>query len=206
MNVNAQKIESLLFYFNEEMGKKRLATLASVSLAELEEVIVDIKEARKDSGIVVVDTQTTISLGTHPNTANLIESVTEAETVSPLSKAALETLSVILYQSPVTRAEIDVVRGVNSLYSVRNLLVRGLISRRTIDGSIVYEPTTETLQLLGVSSSQDMPDYADVLTKLDAITKGQSEVESKDTDKSQEEPTTTREEGVETEENTAEEK
>jgi len=187
MNNHAQKIESLLFYFNEEMGKKKLATLASVSLAELEEAIVDIKEFRKNSGIVIVDTPTTVSLGTHPNTASLIESVTEAETVSPLSKAALETLSVVLYQAPVTRAEIDVVRGVNSLYSVRNLLVRGLVSRRTIDGSIVYEPTTETLQLLGVSGSKDMPDYEEVLSKIDAITKGQSEVsEAKQTAETEE--------------------
>jgi len=181
MNIHSQKIESLLFYFNEEMGKKKLADMAGISLAQLEEAVHEIQESRKDAGIVLVETSTTLSLGTHPNTAQLIESVTEAETVSPLSKAALETLSVVLYQSPVTRAEIDTVRGVNSLYSVRNLLVRGLVSRRTVDGSVVYEPTTETLQLLGVSSGKDMPDYAAVQEKIDAITKGHSETESKDT-------------------------
>ncbi len=175
MNTNAQKIESLLFYFNEEMSKKKLADTAGISLAELEESLHDINEARADSGIILVQTPTTVSLGTHPNMAPLIESVSNSETISPLSKAALETLSVVLYQSPVTRAEIDTVRGVNSLYSVRNLLVRGLVSRRTIDGAIVYEPTAETLQLLGVSSSQDMPDYETVQEKIDAITKGHSE-------------------------------
>lgn len=175
MNKHTINIESLLFYLNEEVGKKRLADLVGCSLGELEESLEEIRQNRKESGIVLVETGTTVSLGTHSNSAQLIESIAEAETLSPLSKAALETLSVVLYQSPVTRAEIDVVRGVNSLYSVRNLLVRGLISRRTIEGKIVYEPTTETLELLGVSNSKELPDYQEVLGKIDQIVKGQEE-------------------------------
>ena len=174
MNTRSIHVESVLFYLNEEVGKKRLSDLVGCSLAELEESLDEIRQARESSGIVLVETQTTVALGTNSHSSQLIDSFAKSETVSPLSKAALETLSVILYQSPVTRAEIDVVRGVNSLYSVRNLLVRGLISRRTVEGKVVYEPTTETLQLLGISTSKELPDYNEVLQKIDQIVKGQS--------------------------------
>lgn len=183
MNKRSKQVEALLFYLNEEVGKKRLAELVGCTLAELEEALADIRDERRDSGIVLVETSTTVSLGTAAEAASLIEAIIEAEQVSPLSKAALETLSVVLYQAPVSRAEIDVVRGVNSLYSIRNLLVRGLISRRSIEGKVVYEPTVETLKLLGIANQSELPDYSEVLQKIDQIVKGQSEDDTQKQDK-----------------------
>ena len=179
-NTLAVSIESLLFFLNEEVSKKRLADMVSCSMGELEMAVAQIRESRKDSGIVLVETSTTVVLGTHPDSESLIAQVTRVEQSTPLSKAALETLSVVLYRAPVGRAEIDMVRGVNSLYSVRTLLVRGLVSRRTVEGKVVYEPTVETLQLLGIRNQGELPDYAQVLDKVDQLVKGQGATQSEE--------------------------
>ena len=175
MNQRSIHIESLLFYLNEETSKKRIADLVGCNLEELEESLSEIKNDRASSGIVLVETNTTVAFATHPSSAQLIEHLTEAQRVAPLSQAALETLAVILYQSPVSRPEIDMVRGVNSLYSVRNLLVRGLVSRRTSEGRTVYEPTTETLRLLGVKNTQELPDFQEVIDKIKNVLQGSSQ-------------------------------
>ena len=175
MNSTAVKIEALLFYLNEEVKKKYVAELVGISLAELEEAISQIREIRADSGIVIIDTATAVALGTHPEAHELIESLQEQEESTPLSKAALETLSVIAYRSPVTKAQVDTIRGVNSMYSIRNLLVRGLVSRRNQEGSVVYEPTSDTLKLLGISSQDELPDYQEIDTKISQLLSGHEE-------------------------------
>jgi segregation and condensation protein B len=175
MKESTRGVEALLFYLNEEVKKKRLAELVGLSLGELEENIQELREERSDSGIVVIDTPTTVSLGTHPDTSELIDSVRAGEKEAPLSKAAMETLAVVAYQAPVTRAEVDTIRGVNSMYSIRNLLVRGLITRRNQENQVIYEPTAETLELLGITTQHELPDYAEVTTKVLQIMGGHSE-------------------------------
>ena len=177
MNTTAQKLEAILFYLNEEVKKKRLAEILGVTLGELEEAIEELRQARTESGIVVIETPTSVTLGTHPSTSELIESVREGEKESPLSKAAMETLAIIAYQAPLTRAQVDTIRGVNSMYSIRNLLVRGLISRRNREGQVIYEPTAEVLELLGITAQVELPDYEEVGTKISQIMGGHSEAQ-----------------------------
>jgi segregation and condensation protein B len=74
--------------------------------------------------------------------------------VKDLGKAGLETLSIILYQGPISRAEIDYIRGVNSNFILRNLLIRGLIERVENphdQRSFLYKPTLELISYLGLS-------------------------------------------------------
>ncbi|MFW0871111.1 MAG: SMC-Scp complex subunit ScpB [Patescibacteria group bacterium] len=169
MSTTLQKIEALLFYLNEEVRKKRVAELVGISLEELEEAVGELGRMRRESGIVLVETPTTISLGTHPDTSKLIDSVRKVEKEAPLSKTALETLAVIAYRAPITRAEIDTIRGVNSMYSIRNLLVRGLVARRNLENQVIYEPTADTLKLLGISTQLELPDYDSVSTQVAQI-------------------------------------
>lgn len=179
MNEKLRIAEAVLFYLNEEVKKKRLAEIMGLSLAELEEVLTELRKQREDSGIVLVETSTTVILGTHPSASEKIDSLQAREKEAPLSKAALETLAVIAYRAPITRAGVDTIRGVNSMYSIRNLLVRGLVARRNQEHQVIYEPTAETLELLGISNQEQLPNYADVSTKVDQIMGEHAEIEGK---------------------------
>nr|WP_253779973.1 SMC-Scp complex subunit ScpB [Goodfellowiella coeruleoviolacea] len=89
-----------------------------------------------------------------------------------LTRAALETLAVIAYRQPVTRARVAAVRGVNVDGVIRTLLTRGLIEETGTDGEtggILYRTTELFLERLGLSSLQDLPPIAPLLPEVDAI-------------------------------------
>ena len=72
----------------------------------------------------------------------------------------LEVLAIVLYKGPLSKIEIDYVRGVNSVFTLRNLLVRGLVERAAIknSGGFIYRPTFQLLQFLGVKSLEELPE------------------------------------------------
>ena len=75
----------------------------------------------------------------------------------------------MLYKSPVTRSEIDRVRGVNSSYILRALETRGLVERSSSKRQNEYVPTTELLRHLGIREKTEMPQYASVMNALEAF-------------------------------------
>ncbi len=102
-----------------------------------------------------------MQLTTAPETAELIERFLGLEATSHLTRAALETLAIIAYQQPVTRPQVDSIRGVNSDSMLKSLLSKGLIfeSGRT-DGPgrpILYSTSPEFLQHFGINSITDLP-------------------------------------------------
>ena len=97
-----------------------------------------------------------------------------------LGRAGLETISIILYKNPVTKNEIDFIRGVNSQFIIRNLLIRGLIERipNPNGRGNLYQPTFELLRYMGVEKIENLPDYEKVrvsLTSFRANTKEDNE-------------------------------
>jgi segregation and condensation protein B len=102
----------------------------------------------------------------------LIEKIAKEELNKDLSQASLDTLSIILYKSPITKKEIEYIRGVNSSFSIRNLLVRGLIEREAskLDERIyLYKPTLELFRYLGISKIEDMPEWNNLQDELKAL-------------------------------------
>ena len=95
-----------------------------------------------------------------------------------LSKASLETLSIILYKNGVSRAEIDYIRGVNSSFTLRALSVRGLIEK-TIDTKdnrrYIYKPSFDTLSFMGIKSAEELPDYREVNNSIQVAAKNLEE-------------------------------
>jgi segregation and condensation protein B len=111
-------------------------------------------------------------LGTAKDLSPVIEELTKDELTRDLGKAGLETLSIILYQGPISRANVDYIRGVNSQFVIRTLLVRGLVER--VDNpqdqrSFLYKPTLELLSQLGVSKIADLPEYTQVRTDIETF-------------------------------------
>jgi len=173
MNLDAQ-IESVLFWKAEPVSVKKLAEIFAKSEAEIREAIVVLKNDLKNQrrGLTLLELDDTVSLGTAREMSPLIEKLTKEELVRDLGKAGLETISIVLYQGPITRAEIDYIRGVNSQFILRNLLIRGLVEKvenPTDRRSFLYKPTMDLLAHLGVSAITDLPDYENVKKNIAAF-------------------------------------
>ena len=164
------EIEAILFWKGEPQSIKKLA----VSLGKKEEDILAsleiLKEKIKDRGVELVFKDDEVMLGTAAKLSHIIERLTKEELVRDLGKAGLETISIIAYKGPISRAEIDYIRGVQSNFILRNLQIRGLVERvnNPKDArSFLYKPTFELLQFLGVSKIEDLPEFEKVKAEFD---------------------------------------
>lgn len=168
------KIEGLLFYKGEDVQVKKLAELLNAKEEEIEEALKKLEESLKGRGLVLVRKEDRVVLGITSELSSLIESIRKDEITKELSKASLDTLSVILYKNEVSRSEIDYIRGVNSSFILRNLLVRGLIEK-IVDPKdsrrLLYHPTFDTLSYMGIKSLEQLPNYAEVRSQLQEIIK-----------------------------------
>jgi len=176
-----QKIEALLFYKNGDVSVKELSNITKKSEAEIQEALASLAESTRERGIVVLQTDDKVRLGTHPEMSSTIEELIKEELNKDLGKAGLETLSIILYYGPVSRSEIDYIRGVNSSFIIRNLMVRGLVERMQKDSrSYLYKPSLNLLAHLGVSKVEELPDYESVKGELDNFNKTEEQEEEND--------------------------
>ncbi len=169
MNLN-QKIESYLFFKGEPVSLKSLEKIFNVKKEELEIALNNLKEQFSGRGIVLMMLdEDKVTLGTHPEMSDFFKEMRKEELSKDLSKASLETLSIILYKKDVSRADIDYIRGVNSSFILRNLSVRGLVERESHkDDSrkYVYKPSLELLSYLGVTNRGELPRFEEIQDKL----------------------------------------
>ena len=169
MITNAKKIQAILFFFGEPLSVKKLSEYANITINEAEEALTDLTNNLEESGLTVVREGNEIILGTNPELKNLIENITKEELGSNLARAALETLTITLYKNPISKREIDFIRGVNSSYIIRNLMIRGLIERtisKVGERSYFYKPTIDLLSYLGISKIEDLPHYKEFESEL----------------------------------------
>ncbi|MCK5022028.1 MAG: SMC-Scp complex subunit ScpB [Candidatus Pacebacteria bacterium] len=167
------QIEAILFFNNEPISKKKLSTILEKELPDIENSLGILEEKLKDRGIVLLLKDDEVSLGTAPELSSLIESMRKEELNRDLGKAGLETLSIILYKGPITRAKIDYIRGVNSNFILRNLHIRGLIERipnPDDQRSYLYTSSFKLLSFLGISKIEDLPEYSETNKELDKFT------------------------------------
>ncbi len=172
------KIEGLLFYKGEDVTIKKLSELLKVTEDEIKESLTKLEESLSLRGLVLVRKDDSVMLSVSKDLSSLIESIRKEEITKELSKASLETLSIILYKDGVSRSEIDYIRGVNSSFILRNLLVRGLVEKSTDEKDsrkILYKPTFDTLSYMGVSSVDKLPNYEKVRNELEQVINNQQQ-------------------------------
>src|SRR3989338_5699563 len=178
MNNITKKIEAILFWRAEPISKKKLAEFLQIPVAEIEKEIATLESELHTRGIVLIRKEDEVMLGTAPEFSPLIERLTKEELHKELGKAGLETLSIILYFGPVSRSEIDYIRGVNSTFVLRNLLIRGLVERvqnKNDQRSFLYKPTFELITFLGLKGVSELPEYETARAELDQFKNAQQE-------------------------------
>ena len=177
------QIEAILFYKAEPLSVKRLAQIFNKDETEIKNAIRELKEELKGRGLALVEWEDEITLGTSKEMSTLIKNLMKEELVKDLGKASMETLSIILYQGPISRADIDYIRGVNSSFILRNLLIRGLIDRienPKDQRSFLYKPTLDLLSHLGLSKITDLPDYETVKKDIELFKRENQEEKQKE--------------------------
>jgi len=172
------QIEALLFFKGEPVTIKNMAELLEVSTQEIEIALNSLEQNLMNRGLTLVHEEQMVMLGTSASASSLIEKIVKEEIVKDLGKAGLETLAIILYKQKVSKREIDYIRGVNSSFIIRNLLIRGLVVRTESqegERGYAYKPTTDLLAFMGLNRIEDLPEYSAIVSEIDAFTKKEVE-------------------------------
>ena len=166
MSVKSE-IESLLFVSSRPLSAKRLAEATGHTKKEVEEGLEALAaeyDAREASGVMLLRNGDEIQLSTAPDNAELVKAFLKDESFGELTRPALETLTIVGYRGPLTKAELEQIRGVNCSLILRNLLIRGLVETeggKTDDAGApaTYRVTFDFLRYLGIRQMSELPDY-----------------------------------------------
>ena len=162
-------IESLLFVAGRPVSLRELQKASGKSAAEVAAAIEELKTERRDSGIVILEQGQSFLMSSNPEHSQAVKDFLSADLREKLTEAAIETLAIVTYKQPVTRAEIEAIRGVNSQYTIRLLMMRGLIEKASNPKDAranYYQTTHEFLQHLGLKSLKDLPEFADLTARV----------------------------------------
>jgi segregation and condensation protein B len=176
-------LESVLFAYGEALSIKKITTITGAELDDIRSAMEEMSSEYQNTGIVLIKKDDTYQLGTHPDSAPYVEKMMKGEFNEELSRAALDTATIIAYKGPITRVGIEFIRGVNSSFTVRNLLMRGLIERvenKNDARSYLYQISADFLKHLGLTRIEDLPRYEEfkkeiihMPEELSTIEKGQ---------------------------------
>lgn len=171
MNIELiKKLEAVIFYLAEPVKLSFLADTLGVSVEEMEHAVEELKNNLGERGVRVIRHDDEVVLSTAPELSETIEKIIKEEREKDLGRAGIETLSIIAYKGPVTKKEIEYIRGVNSQYALRNLLLRGLVEKKEAKGAlrmVVYSITGDALRFLGLTSITELPEYEETRKSLE---------------------------------------
>jgi segregation and condensation protein B len=160
-------IESLLFVADEPVAVDRLASILEISPEQVEQAISELSDEYAGRGLRLQRKRQRVQLVTAPEAADWIRRLLGLELTGKLTSAALEALAIVAYRQPVTRSDIEAVRGVNSDSVLRTLVNRGLIEEQgrleQAGRPIIYGTTFEFLQEFGLSSLDQLPPLHDTV-------------------------------------------
>src|SRR3989338_3800522 len=157
------KIESLLFISTKPMALSLLAKLLKVDKKEIaksaDELMIDYKN--NQAGVQIIKTDSKYQMVSAPDNVKVIQEFVADETTGELSRPSLEALTSIAYRGPISKIDLDRIRGVNCALILRNLLIRGLIEGKfdKKKNETYYNPTFDFVRFLGLNEVKELPDY-----------------------------------------------
>lgn len=162
MNLES-KIESLLFIAAKPLSFKKIAELTEQAAEEVKEAVEKIKAKynQGDFGMRVLQEGSEIQMATNPENSSLIKNYLKDEMTGELTRPSLEALTIVAYRGPITKLELEQIRGVNCSLILRNLLLRGLIKEEMDEARVqnVYSVTFDFLKFLGLDETAQLSDY-----------------------------------------------
>ena len=154
-------IEAILLIAERPVSLQELAAATSAMLPAIQGATTELTRHYHDRGLQIIRKGDYLQLVSAPDQAEVIQRFFHKELRKELSRAALETLAIVAYREPITRGEIEELRGVSSDTSLRTLQIRGLIREvgrtETVGRPILYGVTMEFLQHFGLSGPSELP-------------------------------------------------
>jgi len=175
-----QILEAVLFLADEALTSSDLALLLEIPAAEVESHLEELAASYEQGGggIVLRRVAGGWRMATHPTTAPFLERFVAEHRHARLTQAALETLAIIAYRQPISRAQIAEIRGVSSDSVVRTLLVRGLVEEVGRDSgpgqAILYGTSGEFLERMGLRSLAELPSLPEFMPDAEAVERMES--------------------------------
>jgi len=183
------KIEALLFVADEPASIPQLAQALEASESDVEAALEQLAQQCQARGLRLQRKERWVQLVTAPEAAPYVRRFLGLDNTSRLSTAALETLALIAYRQPITRAQMEAVRGVNCDGVLRTLLARGLVASQgrleQAGRPIVYGVTFEFLQHFGLSDLSELPDWEELAASMEG---GERSVPGRAADKASPDP------------------
>ncbi len=169
-----RSIEAILMVVDEPLAELVLAQIIEVPTDEIVEILAEMAGEYEEQGRGFQLRQ--VAGGwrfySHPDLAPLVEKFVLDGQQSRLTQAALETLAVIAYRQPISRARVSAIRGVNVEAVMKTLVTRGLVEESGIEhetGATLYRTTSYFLEKLGLNSAADLPALAPFLPDVDGL-------------------------------------
>jgi segregation and condensation protein B len=152
------------------MSIQRLVKLLAKTEAEIDSAIRELQEeyAGRQGGMIIIIHDHKVQMGTNPANASYLRELLTSEMKEDLTPSSLETLTIIAYRGPITKSDIDYIRGVNSGFILRNLLMRGLIERRENEKdarSFIYSISFDLIKHLGLTNISELPNFEELSKK-----------------------------------------
>jgi segregation and condensation protein B len=162
MDIKSQ-IESLLFISAKPVAVSELAKLIHASPEDVRRSGDELVEYYKNEkrGVEIIKDGTKFQMVSSPENAKVIQEFIKDETSGELSRPSLEALTIIAYRGPISKIDLDRIRGVNCSLIIRNLLIRGLIEAKPDKkkGDTYYNVTFDFVRFLGINEISELPDF-----------------------------------------------
>ncbi len=166
MSALVPALEAILLVVAQPLSVKQLSRAVKADEKEVLDALTTLtsRYPEGESGMMLMNNGSEYQLITRPEYQEVVEQFLKSEVTGELTRPQLETLTVISYCGPLTKPEIEQLRGVNCTIIIRNLLVRGLIQEATDELSLLpkYTVTIDYLRHIGLSSVTELPEYAEL--------------------------------------------
>lgn len=163
MSTIAVHIESILFVSGKPLTIKKLAEITGHSVDQVADALAVLMEkyTNQPGGIQIHHIGQSYQMATVPDSATIVQKYLEEEEKKELTKPSLEALTIIAYRGPISKAELELIRGVNCSLILRNLLIRGLIDAIEDKTALTtrYQVTFDFLHYLGIREARELPDF-----------------------------------------------
>ena len=167
-----RSIEAILMVVDEPVTELTLASVLGVTVDEVVAALENLTGSYDGRGFSLKAINGGWRFYSSPECAAVVEKFVLDGQQNRLTQAALETLAVIAYRQPVSRARVSVIRGVNVEAVMKTLVTRGLVEEHGLEpetGAILYKTTNYFLERLGLNSLNDLPALAPYLPDLDRL-------------------------------------
>ena len=168
----ARSIEAILMVVDEPVTELTLASVLQVTVDQVVDALEALVPTYEDRGFTLKAINGGWRFYSHPDCGAVVEKFVLDGQQNRLTQAALETLAVIAYRQPISRARVSAIRGVNVEAVMKTLITRGLVEEYGVEnetGAILYKTTSYFLERLGLNALTDLPPLAPHLPDIDGL-------------------------------------